>query len=55
MHAGLRSLRAVYFYLAASPALWWVEVLCSLSLSRDVGEMGLAFPGLLTLMATLKK
>lgn len=54
-HAGLRSLRAVYFCLAASPASWWVKVLCSLSLPRDVREMGLAFPNLLILKATLKK
>lgn len=54
MHAGLRSLRAVYFYPVASPASWWVEVLSSLSLSRDVREMGLAFPDLI-LTATLKK
>lgn len=55
MHAGLRSLRAVYFCLAAGPASWWVKVLCSLSLPRDVREMGLAFPHLLILTATLKK
>lgn len=54
IHAGLRSLKAVYFYLAASPASWWVKVLCSLSLSSDVREMGLAFPDLM-LMTTLQK
>lgn len=42
-------------YLAASPASWWVGVLCSLNLSRDVREMGLAFPDLLLLMAIFKE
>lgn len=46
LHVGIRPLRAVYFCLAG-PASWWVKVLCSLSPSRGVREMGLAFPDLL--------